>query len=182
MKRTVLAIDGEGFSSAVKAALEKDGISVGCSCRTGAEAVRAVKAMDGGVVICSYRLPDMTANDIAECLEGAAPILVVAKPRYLDMCQGDGIFRLAVPVRRSELTGTVRMILKLDSGRDPDRRHRRSDEENGLIDKAKAMLMEKDGLSEEEAHRYLQKRSMDFGRTMADTAGLVIGAFQQQNV
>ena len=54
MKRTVLAIDGEGFSSAVKAALEKDGITVGCSCRSGAEAVRAVKAMGGGVSFIHY--------------------------------------------------------------------------------------------------------------------------------
>ncbi len=34
--------------------------------------------------------------------------------------------------------------------------------------------MERDGLSEEEAHRYIQKKSMDSGAKMVQTAVLVL--------
>ncbi len=49
-------------------------------------------------------------------------------------------------------------------------RHRRSPLEQDLIARAKALLMERDGLTEEQAHRTLQKRSMDQGLTLVQTA------------
>ena len=50
----------------------------------------------------------------------------------------------------------------------------RTQEETELIGKAKALLMERNNLSEEEAHRYLQKRSMDNGTGLAETAQMIL--------
>ena len=43
-----------------------------------------------------------------------------------------------------------------------------------MIEQAKALLMERNGMSEEEAHRYLQKTSMEGGRNMTETAQMVL--------
>ncbi len=43
-----------------------------------------------------------------------------------------------------------------------------------LIDRAKALLMERNGMTEEEAHRYIQKCSMDSGTNIVETAQMVI--------
>ena len=59
-------------------------------------------------------------------------------------------------------------IIRLSIGDVP--RHRRSPLEQDLIARAKALLMERDGLTEEQAHRTLQKRSMDQGLTLVQTA------------
>ena len=59
MIRTVVAIESENLSDAVCLALERDGIPVRFRCQTGAEALRALKKMGGGVAVCSFRLPDM---------------------------------------------------------------------------------------------------------------------------
>ena len=53
----------------------------------------------------------------------------------------------------------------------------RTGEEERLIRQAKEMLMQKKGYDEEEAHRYLQKQSMDSGNTLTDTAWAVINMF-----
>ena len=50
----------------------------------------------------------------------------------------------------------------------------RSSEEKGLIDQAKRLLMERNGMTEEEAHRYIQKCSMDSGTNLIETAQMVI--------
>ena len=44
-----------------------------------------------------------------------------------------------------------------------------------LIDEAKSLLMERHGMTEEQAHRFLQKKSMDSGAKMVQTAKLVSG-------
>ena len=48
--------------------------------------------------------------------------------------------------------------------------HQRTEEEQSVIDEAKSVLMEKNNMSESEAHRYIQKSAMDSGRTMVETA------------
>ena len=53
----------------------------------------------------------------------------------------------------------------------------RTEEEKDLIRQAKELLMYKNGYSEEEAHRFLQKQSMDGGHTLVETAGMVLDMF-----
>ncbi len=48
-----------------------------------------------------------------------------------------------------------------------------SAEEQGIIRRAKKLLMKRNHLTEPEAHRYLQKTSMDTGRTMTESAHMV---------
>ena len=50
----------------------------------------------------------------------------------------------------------------------------RTQEELELVDAAKTVLMDRHGLTEEQAHRFLQKQSMDNGARLTDTAKLVL--------
>ncbi|MDO4522148.1 MAG: ANTAR domain-containing protein [Eubacteriales bacterium] len=49
----------------------------------------------------------------------------------------------------------------------------RTEREQRLIDRAKQLLMEQKHLSEEAAHRYMQKCSMDSGNNLVETAEMV---------
>ena len=49
------------------------------------------------------------------------------------------------------------------------------------MDQAKKLLMERNGMSENEAHRYIQKCSMDSGTNMVETAQMVISLIRGQN-
>ena len=46
-----------------------------------------------------------------------------------------------------------------------------------MMFQAKSLLIEKNGMTEEEAHRYLQKRSMDNGTNMVETSYMVLQVF-----
>ena len=46
--------------------------------------IRAVHQLGGGVVICGYRLLDMTVSELAENLSGQATLLVIAKAALLN--------------------------------------------------------------------------------------------------
>ncbi|WP_368272681.1 ANTAR domain-containing response regulator, partial [Enterocloster lavalensis] len=50
----------------------------------------------------------------------------------------------------------------------------RNMEEQNLIMRAKELLMERNNMSESEAHRYIQKCSMDSGTNLVETAQMVI--------
>ena len=51
---------------------------------------------------------------------------------------------------------------------------KRDEKEQKIIDQAKALLMERNGMSEPEAFRYLQKNSMDYSRSMVEAAQMIL--------
>lgn len=50
----------------------------------------------------------------------------------------------------------------------------RSREEQELIKQAKELLMDRNHMTETDAHRYLQKCSMDSGTNMVETAQMIM--------
>ena len=48
-----------------------------------------------------------------------------------------------------------------------------------MIAEAKALLMERNNMTEEEAHRYLQKNSMDSGTNIVETAEMVLSIMNE---
>ena len=85
------------------------------------------------------------------------------------------MFRLAAPVAKGDLLASVRMLLQM--GGRPEgyaRRPSRSLEDAEVLAQAKAVLMDRHGMTEEQAHRFLQKKSMDSGSRLVQTALLVL--------
>lgn len=178
MIRTVIALGNSEHANTICSALEQSGVEVRYRCRTGAEAIRAIRKMGGGVVLCPFKLPDMTADTLASNLSGMATLLVIAKPQYLELCDEEDLFKIPVPVRMAELIGSVNMLIQMDRMRAAHAVPKRSAEAQELINQAKELLMERNGFSETAAHRYLQRRSMETCARMEETAKIVIEALR----
>lgn len=180
MTRTVTAFGNEELGRLVADTLERNGIPVRYRCATGAEAIRSIEKMGGGILVCAHKLPDMTADALTGILRDIASVLVVAKRQYLDTCRDPRIFRMASPIKPGELTGAVNMLLQIDRRRAEESVPRRSAEDEALIREAKALLMARNGFTEEAAHRFLQRRSMETCSKLAETAKFVISAYGPQ--
>ena len=88
-----------------------------------------------------------------------------------------GILGLSTPIKVYDLLNTVNMMLQSMDRRRKKRRKElknRDPKQQETIRKAKELLMTRNNMSEEEAHRYLQKSSMDSGTNMVETAEMVL--------
>ena len=92
------------------------------------------------------------------------------------MCENEEIFLLPTPVNGSMLCGSVGMLLQIEERRLRKAVPRRTPEEEAVIKKAKRLLVENSRITEEQAHRMIQRQSMDTGMKMADAARMVIDA------
>jgi response regulator NasT len=54
---------------------------------------------------------------------------------------------------------------------------RRTEKDTADINKAKELLMSRNGMTEQEAHRFIQRKSMDTGAKAVETARLIIESF-----
>lgn len=176
MDRTILAIADDQLRDSILKMLRRNGIEVRVACRSGQEVLRAVRRLDGGVVISSARLLDMTADELAYSLDGGALMMVLARPSELDYCENESIFRVPLPVHSGELLGGVRILLQLDEHSTASRIPKRSEEDKAVITEAKELLMEKNGMTEDEGYRFIQKRSMETSTPMAEVARMILEA------
>lgn len=176
MNRLIVAFSSDTAARRICAWLAQSGFPSRTVCRTGAEVLRAVRYMGGGSVICAARLPDYTADELYDDLDGQADLLVIGKPEQLIGCENPAIRRLPLPVSRSQLAEAAEALTQAQQARAPAKP---SQQDQEIIRHAKALLQAMCGMTEPEAHRYLQRRSMEAHRKMADTARLVIAALEK---
>lgn len=157
--------------------LARSGVEVSAVCLTGAKVLQHAEMWSQGIVICGSRLQDMPYTELKELLPDGFDILLIASSDRWIGSLPEGIVGLPSPLKVYDLINTLEMMCQAQESRRKKRRQtagRRSSGERQIIEKAKALLMERNSMSEEEAHRYLQRTSMESGRNMTETAQMVL--------
>ena len=178
METVIVAFENNNNALRVKEILEGAGAAGCLMCRTADQVRRACRQFRVPVVVCGHKLGDQTAQLLFEDLPACA-MLVLARQELLELIDNDEIFRLPAPVSRVDLLASVRMLLQVGRWLERRARPQRSQEELALIGRAKAVLMD-GGMTEEQAHRYLQKKSMDSGARLTQTAQQVLDGTQRK--
>lgn len=177
MTNVIVAFPRPENAKNIRKILLQNGFHVDAVCTTGAQALLCAGELGGGIIVCGYRFADMMYTELYEYLPENFEMLLVAAPENCRSRDVENLVCLAMPLRVNELLQTVKMMDDTLTRRRKRTRHvqrGRTAEEEALISEAKLLLMERNNLSEEAAHRYMQKRSMDNGTGMAETAQMIL--------
>lgn len=160
----------------------------------GSMALRFISSEDGGgLIVCGPNFPDMTAIQLSSLMPDDYDMLVLSSSGAMNMGyeHKEGLYTLTLPLHTQDLVASVRMLLETRqmyrntmravkppvpqaSPKGPQTPPKRSPEEQRVIDRAKVLLMNRNNMSEQEAHRFLQKRCMDTGTKLYDMALAVL--------
>lgn len=140
---------------------------------SGADARRKTSLSEFSSVLIVGKLPDGTSIDLALDLSSQEypNIMIVTERGELfdahEALDGTGVTILSKPLSKDALLQTIKLILKVaDSG--------------GTVEKAKLMLIQHKNFSEPQAHRYIQKLSMDKRLPREVAAQYVIKAIERE--
>ncbi len=165
----------------IKNVLVRNGFEVSATCTSGAQVISMANELDGGIVVSGYRFCDMHYLQLHNYLPTGFEMLLVASPTKLEDVTNNSIVCLSMPIKLNELLGTLQMMTiqyhrrrKKMLERQKDRSKLRTFEDKATIERAKRLLMERNNMSETEAHRYIQKTSMDSGTNMVETAEMLL--------
>lgn len=170
MARIVVVAASEAGRGRLNRLLASSGYAVFRSCASGGELRRALNACEDGVVVLAGELPDGRVDDLAADFGDSFQFLLVGRPDALASCESPRVFRLAYPCPASAVIGAVEMLSQLHAMRLP----RREGDDRALVERAKALLMRRDGISEPEAHRRLQQSAMRRGMKMTECAARLL--------
>lgn len=177
MNNIVIAFPKAEVAKNIKKILVQSGYPVTAVCTTGAQAISQLSDLGSGILICGSRFVDMMYMELYEYLPQGFQMLLIASASAVMEREIDNLVCLAMPLKIHELLETVEMMdysitrIRRKKKRKPVQR---SEEDRQLLAQAKSLLMERNGFSEEEAHRYIQKRSMDNGTGLVETAQMIL--------
>jgi len=157
----------------MKSLFVRNGFEVHAVCTTGAQAISVANELDGGIVVCGYRMPDMNCVEINRYLPEGFEMLLIASAAMIAELNGSGM-----PLKTKDLLDTLRVMAQsyiMKKRRERKKPKVRGEKERAVIEEAKLILMQRNHMTEEEAHRYLQKNSMQSGVNLLEMAQMVIG-------
>lgn len=154
----------------------------------GRSAVNQARELRPDVVIMDIKMADMDGIEAAKILteERVAPVVLLSaysQRELVERARGAGVVAYLVkPYREEDLTPAIEVALaRFREFQELEKQVadlQQALETRKLVDRAKGILMDKQGLTEAEAFRKIQKMSMDNRKAMKEVAEAIILAHQ----
>lgn len=177
MTNIIVAFSKPEDGKNIKGILVRSGFQVAAVCASGSQAIAAAEGLSGGIVVSGYRFEDMLYDELRQCLPGTFDLLLISSPARWGGRPPGNVICLPMPLKVHDLLDTLEMMVQAQTRlrkKMRDKPKERSEDEQRLIAQAKSLLMERNNMTESEAHRYIQKCSMDSGTNLVETAQMVI--------
>ncbi|MCI8888098.1 MAG: ANTAR domain-containing protein [Hungatella sp.] len=183
MTNIIVAFSKQEDAKNIKNILMRNGFQVVAVCTSGAQVLTSLEDLNSGIVVSGYRFEDMLYQGILDCMPKGFEMLLVASPNRLGGMRPEDITYLSMPLKVQALVRTLEDMCQSQLRRRKKLRQQpaeRSREETQMIQDVKNLLMERNDMTEKEAHRYLQKCSMDSGTNLVETAQMVLSLIGPQ--
>jgi len=182
--RIVIAEDDEVTRKDLREMLEGLGYLVVGEARDGKSAVNLARELRPDIVVMDIKMPILDGIDAAKILteEQIAPVVLLTgyyDKSLVERAKEAGVIAYLVkPFSEADLDPAIEVALaRFEEFRKLAQEVERLEdalETRKLVDRAKGILMDKQGLTEAEAFRKIQKMSMDTRRPMKEIAQAII--------
>ncbi|AEG14143.1 response regulator receiver and ANTAR domain protein [Desulfofundulus kuznetsovii DSM 6115] len=187
--RIVVAESDRDFRARLKEILRHAGYMVIGETQDGRSLLQMVFQTTPELVILEYRLPGSEGIDVAGIIEEhhVAPVVLTAdlhQQNVAELVRSPGVYGvLPRPLQEEMVVPTIEMAMssfertmRLEK---EIRGLRKTLEERKLTERAKGLLMERKGMTERQAYKYLQKMSMNRCVPLARVAREIIMALEK---
>ena len=152
------------------------------------EARRLLLERNFDLVVINAPLRDESGIDFAQQVssKGISQVMLVVKSEHFDavsaLCEEYGVLTVAKPVNRAlfwsalKLAGAAQNRLK--RMQEENKRLRQTIEDIRIIDRAKCLLISYLSMSEQDAHRYIEKQAMDMRTTKRAVAEGILRTYE----
>jgi response regulator NasT len=187
--RVVIAdADAENHQK-LKEILTHAGYMVAGIVEDGRSALKVIFQTEPDVVIMDARLPGSEGLEIARIIEEhrAAPVILLTEAHEQEFMEEAATTRifgyLVKPVDDKQLFMAIEIAVasfkKITKLEEENKKLKKTLEERKLVERAKGLLMEIKSMSERDAYKYMQRKSMDSCLPIARVARHIINSFKK---
>jgi len=184
--RALIAEDENLTRTILRARLEKLGHQVVAEAENGSQAVELAKVHRPQVVIMDIRMPEMDGIEAARRIMAEAPCAILFLTAYSDQAMVEeasetgALAYLMKPFRKEDLAPAlevaVRRFRQIEGQEKEIEQLKEAIETRKLVERAKGILMERLGLSEDDAFKRIHFQARNQNKRMRDIAQSIITA------
>jgi response regulator NasT len=184
MRKAILCIEEREVLASLKSGLKEQGFAEIIECSSTGELVVEATETYPEIAVLEFSSKNQIVHAAVKKLweRLGIPIILIVDNCNLESAQKGGDAGISAiltkPVRKDELTAALTLSLtaagRLDSLREEVATLKESIESRKVVEKAKGRLMERDGLTEAEAFRRMQKLSMNQRISMRQLAEAIL--------
>ena len=188
MRNVLIVSSSEKTNTYLKDFLNSEDTINITSCKQGSKARRLTLENAFDIIIINYPLLDEKDYELPLDLaaKSNASILILVNHEVYDSIsekmEKSGVFVLGKPVNKLVLVQVLKFAIitqnRLSSMRSKTDHLTSKLQEIKIIDRAKCLLIEKENISEQQAHRYLEKKAMDTQCSRLQVAKRLIDKYQ----
>ena len=151
--------------------LSQSSVSQIVTTRSCGEARRVLFERDFDLVIINAPLPDESGEGFARHIaaKGVSQVILIVKTEHFDdvsaVCEDDGVMVIAKPISRPVFWSALKLASatqsRLKKMHNENSRLKQKIEDIRIVNRAKYILISHLNMSEQEAHRYIEKQAMD---------------------
>lgn len=149
--------------------LNNYGINPDFVCQSGLKIREMASYLGEGVIILGEKFLDELSINIIEDFWQDFNIIFIGSFGQINICEDKKAYKLATPLKQEELISAIEMQLYKDTPKKI-----RKNLENETLYKAKKLLFEKYNFTEDKAHKFIQKMSMEKRTKMIEIAKYII--------
>lgn len=189
MERALIVSASKNITDTVGRLLRNSGFTEISAVASGNEARRAVDAKDFSLVVINTPLPDEFGHELSVMVTevSAAGVMLLCRSDIADDISEKvsdlGVFVLRKPVSAVMFTQSLGLVraarARMLGLRRENTMLRGKIDELRLLSRAKCALIRNLGLTEPEAHRYIEKQAMDRRRTKRETAENILARYPE---
>ena len=158
-----------------------DQIAAARSC---GDARRFLLESDFDLVIINAPLHDESGEDLARYIasKGISQVMLVVKSEYFEevsaVCENDGVLMISKPINKAYFWAALMLAKSMDNRIKHIQAEKTSllqkIEDIRIVDRAKCLLISHMNMSEQEAHRYIEKQAMNMRATKRAVAERIL--------
>lgn len=184
MTRVLVIDDHHPSRKNLVTALANRGYEVVGEGASGKTAFTLIASITPEIVLMAVGLPDQDGISVARKIMQATPLPIVLltshhDPETIDRAKRAGVMGYLIkPLREGELQPTIELAIshfqEFAALQKQNENLRKTLEARKIIERAKGLLMQRRGLSEDEAFSLIQRKSMEMRKPMVEIAQAII--------
>ncbi|MDO4301068.1 MAG: ANTAR domain-containing protein [Clostridia bacterium] len=167
-----IAFDNPKTAVSIARILISNGNNVVSIAKSTSELIHSLDYYPSGIIITGCTFDGIRMEEVIRDISEDFNIIVLGKRVQLDSFNDERAFKLSLPLQKNDLICSVEMLMTMDTPYKPAV-HKNQNNERTIL-RAKHLLIDMYSMSEEQAHRYMQKKSMDTGRKLIDIAKIIL--------
>ncbi len=181
MTQILIAFPAGSMSEKIRVLLLHAGYQQVTVVSGGGEALRSMGELNSGILICPVKLKDMDYHALLEDMPPLWRLILIDSTKNIASRREDDVMAVGLPTSGGNIVDTIMTVageldaaVRQEAKRKKSQPRKRTAAEQKVIDDAKALIMNRNHMTEEEAFRHIQKSSMDMGRSMVETAEMIL--------